>query len=62
MNEAVGKADVILVLVNHKQFYTIDLEQLSGKIIVDTRGILRSEAAFGQKRQRLGATSTSTSR
>ena len=35
------KADLVLVLVNHKAFYNIDKSMLAGKKVMDTRGIWR---------------------
>lgn len=37
--EAVQKADVLVVLVDHKEFKDIDERLLANKIIIDTRGI-----------------------
>lgn len=37
--EAINKADIVLLLVDHKEFKTLDKEMLKGKIIIDTRGI-----------------------
>jgi len=39
MAEALELADIVVLLVDHTQFKTIDLNLLSGKQIVDTRGI-----------------------
>ena len=36
--EAVRSADIVLLLVNHRSFASIDLTLLSGKIVIDTRG------------------------
>ena len=38
-HEAIKKADIVLLLVDHKEFKTLDKEMLKGKIIIDTRGI-----------------------
>ena len=35
------QSDIIVLLVNHKQFYDIDRELLKEKIVIDTRGIWR---------------------
>lgn len=35
---AIRDADIVLLLVNHKEFLTIDKELLKGKIVLDTRG------------------------
>jgi UDP-N-acetyl-D-mannosaminuronic acid dehydrogenase len=39
MTEALKLADIVVLLVDHVQFKTMDLNILSGKQIVDTRGI-----------------------
>jgi len=39
MNEAVKKADIIVLLVAHKQFKSIDREILKPKIVIDTCGV-----------------------
>jgi UDP-N-acetyl-D-mannosaminuronic acid dehydrogenase len=39
MDEALKVADIVVLLVDHIQFKTMDLNLLSGKQIVDTRGI-----------------------
>ncbi len=39
INEALKVADIVVLLVDHIQFKTMDLNLLSGKQIVDTRGI-----------------------
>ena len=38
---AINEANLILILVNHKQFYSIPQVMLAGKVIIDTRGILK---------------------
>lgn len=38
-HEAINKADIVLLLVDHKEFKNLDKEMLKGKIIIDTRGI-----------------------
>lgn len=38
---AVREADVVLLLVNHKQFVAMDPSLLDGKIVIDTKGIWR---------------------
>lgn len=40
-DEAIAAADIILVLVNHKEFSGISAARLSEKIIIDTRGIVK---------------------
>jgi UDP-N-acetyl-D-mannosaminuronic acid dehydrogenase len=57
---ALAEADIVLVLVNHKQFCCIDEHQLRHKTIIDTRGIFRSEAGISSWRQRAGATGASS--
>ncbi|MBI3795118.1 MAG: UDP-N-acetyl-D-mannosamine dehydrogenase [Nitrospinae bacterium] len=42
LDEALQKADVVLMLVNHKQFANISPESLKGKELVDTRGVWRA--------------------
>jgi UDP-N-acetyl-D-mannosaminuronic acid dehydrogenase len=39
MDEALKVADIVVLLVDHIQFKTMDLNLLSGKQVVDTRGI-----------------------
>lgn len=39
--EAVQAADVVLLLVNHKEFIALDRSLLEGKTVVDTKGIWR---------------------
>jgi len=36
---AIAKADVVLMLVNHRQFYQLDPSLLNGKKVIDTRGV-----------------------
>lgn len=38
---AIGKADVVVLLVDHQQFRDIDVSSLSGKTVIDTRGMWR---------------------
>ena len=38
---AITQADVIVLLVDHNQFKTIDWRSLAGKAIIDTRGIVK---------------------
>ncbi|MDH5217050.1 MAG: UDP-N-acetyl-D-mannosamine dehydrogenase [Gammaproteobacteria bacterium] len=40
LNEAVKYADIILVLVNHKEFMNLSASSLSEKLVIDTRGIV----------------------
>lgn len=37
--EAIDQADIIVVLVNHKEFFGIDNDVLKEKVLIDTRGI-----------------------
>lgn len=39
--EAVSKADIVLLLVDHKQFSSISPDDLSGKILIDTKGFFK---------------------
>lgn len=38
---AIAAADIIVLLVNHRQFLAIDREALQGKVVIDTRGAWR---------------------
>ena len=40
LNDALGEADVILVLVDHAQFKRVDPVRLQAKVVIDTRGLL----------------------
>lgn len=37
--EAIGKADIVVLLVNHRVFLDIDQDHLAGKVLIDTRGL-----------------------
>lgn len=37
--EAIQRADVVLMLVNHRVFYDLDAALLNGKCVIDTRGV-----------------------
>lgn len=37
--DALDHSDVIILLVNHKEFYAINSKQLEGKIVIDTKGV-----------------------
>jgi UDP-N-acetyl-D-mannosaminuronic acid dehydrogenase len=37
--DAVAKADIVLLLVNHQKFTDITVGQLAGKVVIDTRGL-----------------------
>lgn len=39
LHEVLSKSDIIVILVDHKEFKSIDLELLKDKIIIDTRGV-----------------------
>lgn len=39
LEEALEEAEIIVLLVDHRQFKTMDLNLLSGKQVIDTRGI-----------------------
>lgn len=41
LDEALDTADLILLLVNHKQFVELDRSRLEGKNVIDTKGIWR---------------------
>lgn len=41
LREAILAADVVLLLVNHKEFIALDRSTLEGKIVIDTKGIWR---------------------
>jgi UDP-N-acetyl-D-mannosaminuronic acid dehydrogenase len=41
LDEVLKESDIIVLLVNHKQFYDVDRELLKEKIVIDTRGIWR---------------------
>lgn len=41
LDEVIKGSDIIVLLVNHKQFYDVDRELLKEKVVVDTRGIWR---------------------
>lgn len=40
-DEAIKAADIVLVLVNHREFTSISAAKLSEKIVIDTRGIVK---------------------
>lgn len=41
LDKVLAESDIIVLLVNHRQFYDIDRELLKEKIVIDTRGIWR---------------------
>ena len=40
LEESLKAADIVLLLVDHKQFKRLSAAQLSDKIVIDTRGII----------------------
>ncbi len=40
LNDAITQADIILLLVDHKEFKSLNPQRLQDKIIIDTRGVL----------------------
>jgi UDP-N-acetyl-D-mannosaminuronic acid dehydrogenase len=38
-DEAIAQADVLVMLVDHREFRSVDRSRLAGKIVIDTRGI-----------------------
>jgi UDP-N-acetyl-D-mannosaminuronic acid dehydrogenase len=38
LNTAINKADIVVLLVDHKQFRCVDYQLLASKIVIDTRG------------------------
>ena len=41
LEDAIEKADIVVVLVDHKEFKSLSASKLSEKIVIDTRGILK---------------------
>jgi UDP-N-acetyl-D-mannosaminuronic acid dehydrogenase len=41
LEAAVAAADVVVLLVNHKEFLEFNRRNLEGKVLIDTRGIWR---------------------
>jgi UDP-N-acetyl-D-mannosaminuronic acid dehydrogenase len=41
LDEALRRADIVVLLVNHRQFLAVDRARLAGKIVIDTRGVWR---------------------
>lgn len=39
MEEAIDKADIVVLLVNHRSFDRISIGDLNGKVLIDTRGV-----------------------
>ena len=42
LDTAIAEADLILLLVNHKEFVALDTTKLQGKTVIDTKGIWRN--------------------
>lgn len=40
-NEAIVAADIVLLLVEHREFANITMKSLEGKTVIDTKGFLR---------------------
>jgi UDP-N-acetyl-D-mannosaminuronic acid dehydrogenase len=36
---AIAEADIVLMLVNHRQYYELPADMLNGKVVIDTRGV-----------------------
>lgn len=45
LDEALARAQVVVLLVDHRAFTAIDRTQLAGKVVVDTRGTFREQRA-----------------
>lgn len=44
LNDALAFAEIVLILVDHKEFYSLrEREEIKDKLVVDTRGLLNSE-------------------
>ncbi len=41
LKEALRRASVVVLLVNHREFYAVPQKALSGKAVIDTRGVWR---------------------
>ncbi len=41
LNKAISDADIILLLVDHRQFKSLNVNELAEKVVIDTRGVLR---------------------
>ena len=41
LSEAINNADIVLLLVDHKQFKSLKPAELSEKVVIDTRGIIK---------------------
>lgn len=49
MRELVERSDIILLLVNHRQFKSINGAEISEKVFIDTRGMIRWSTAAKSK-------------
>lgn len=41
LGDVLQKSDILLILVDHEEFFGIDSESLKEKVVIDTRGIFR---------------------
>ena len=41
LDAAIAAADIVLLLVNHREFVRFDRASLAGKVLLDTRGVWR---------------------
>ena len=41
VDEAIRRADILVLLVDHDRFKLIEREQLARKVLIDTRGLFR---------------------
>src|SRR5699024_6142434 len=41
LHDAVQRADIVLLLVDHDRFRTLDREELQEKVVIDTKGLWR---------------------
>jgi UDP-N-acetyl-D-mannosaminuronic acid dehydrogenase len=44
LNDAIERADIVLILVDHKPFRSLTSSSLIEKIVIDTRGITKNES------------------
>jgi len=42
-NEAVARADIVLLLVNHQAFKEIGMNSMQNKVVIDTRGLWKTQ-------------------
>ena len=42
MREGIEKSDIVIILVDHSEFKSIDKKLLTGKNIIDTRGVMHT--------------------